>query len=87
LPGDPAHPTLDDAPRVLIDRHTIQLHHDVRDEYEDVTVTATYVLNGLTGEQIELGCSAPGSPGTVPRSTSMPPRPSNWNGCHTWQAR
>lgn len=55
LPDDPAHPTLDDAPRVLIDCHTIQLHHDVRDEYEDVTVTATYVLDGLTGAQIELG--------------------------------
>ncbi|NKS64416.1 hypothetical protein GS966_02525 [Rhodococcus hoagii] len=55
LHDDPAHPTFDDAPRFLIDRHTIQLHHDVHDEYEDVTVTATHVLNGLTGEQIELG--------------------------------
>ncbi|QBJ94980.1 hypothetical protein ERC79_02620 [Rhodococcus sp. ABRD24] len=55
LPDDAAHPTFDDAPRFLIGRHTIQLHHDVHDEYEDVTVTATHVLNGLTGEQIELG--------------------------------
>ncbi|NKR31343.1 hypothetical protein GS504_20730 [Rhodococcus hoagii] len=53
LPDDPTHPTFENATRFLIARHTHQLHHDVRDEYEDVTTAATYVY-GL-GEQIELG--------------------------------
>lgn len=55
LPDDPAHPTFDGAVRHVTDGRRFQLHHDARGEFEDVTATAVYVADGLTGHVVELG--------------------------------
>ncbi|MDH6679246.1 hypothetical protein M2284_003462 [Rhodococcus sp. LBL1] len=56
LPDDPAHPTIDNAPRYLIDtQRTFQLHHDARDKFEDVSATAVYIDDGFNGPILELG--------------------------------
>ncbi|MCD7052928.1 hypothetical protein LRS58_19625 [Rhodococcus sp. BH2-1] len=53
LPDDPVHPTFENATRYLIAQRAHQIHHDARDDYEDVPITATYI-DGL-GDQVELG--------------------------------
>ncbi|MHA4852449.1 hypothetical protein L1080_023345 [Rhodococcus sp. MSC1_016] len=55
LPDDPEHPTYEGAPRLLIERHDHQLHHDRADEWQSAPLTAVYVDDGLSGARIEFG--------------------------------
>ncbi|WP_182261754.1 hypothetical protein [Rhodococcus sp. UFZ-B548] len=56
LPDDPAHPTLDNAPRWLItDEVTALLRHDASDEFVNVRAAGVYTDDGITGATVELG--------------------------------
>ncbi len=56
LPDDPAHPTMDNAPRWLIaEQTTYLLRHDASDEFVNVIASGVYVDDGLSGALVELG--------------------------------
>ncbi|MBM4726059.1 hypothetical protein GS446_05380 [Rhodococcus hoagii] len=56
LPHDPAHPTLDNAPRYPIaEPHVLKVRHDASDEWQNLTARAVFIDDCFTGPILELG--------------------------------
>ncbi|QOV97233.1 hypothetical protein [Rhodococcus pyridinivorans] len=55
LPDDPNYPTFENADRLGVERHWHTLAVAKTDEWADVSATAVFVTDGLTGCRIEFG--------------------------------